>query len=71
MKAKEFEFDRNFLKHTNYKNGCHVYTGMETVSDKSGAELPESVIKLLYRIYVETAEKPEEMDEAYFVCRVR
>lgn len=51
----------------NYKNGCHVYTGMETVSDKSGAELPESVIKLLYRIYVETAEKPEEMDEAYFV----
>ena len=67
MKAKEFEFDRNFLKHTSYKNGCHVYTGMETVSDKSGAELPESVIKLLYRIYVETAEKPEEMDEAYFV----
>ena len=64
MKAKEFEFDRNFLKHTNYKNGCHVYTGMET---ESGAELPESVIKLLYRIYVETAEKPEEMDEAYFV----
>ena len=59
MKAKEFVFDRNFLKHTNYKNGCHVYTGMETVS--------ESVIKLLYRIYVETAEKPEEMDEAYFV----
>ena len=67
MKAKEFVFDRNFLKHTNYKNGCLVYTGMETVLDKSGAELPESVIKLLYRIYVETAEKPEEMDEAYFV----
>ena len=67
MKAKELEFERNFLKHTNYKNGCHVYTGMETVSDKSGAELPESVIKLLYRIYVETAEKPEDMDEAYFV----
>ena len=68
MKAKEFVFDRNFLKHINYKNGCHVYTGMETVSDKSGAELPESVIKLLYRIYVETADKPEEeMDEAYFV----
>ena len=41
---------------------------METVLDKSGAELPESVIKLLYRIYVETADKPEEeMDEAYFV----
>ena len=39
----------------------------EFVFDKSGAELPESVIKLLYRIYVETAEKPEEMDEAYFV----
>lgn len=67
MKAKELEFERKFLKHTNYKNGCHVYIGMETVSDKSGAELPESVIKLLYRIYVETAEKPEEMDEAYFV----
>ena len=67
MKAKEFVFDQNFLKHTNYKNGCHVYTGMETVLDKSGAELPESVIKLLYRIYVETADKPEEMDEAYFV----
>ena len=71
MKAKELEFERKFLKHTNYKNGCHVYTGMGTVSDKSGAELPESVIKLLYRIYVETAEKPEEVDEAYFVGRVR
>ena len=44
---------------------------METVSDKSGAELPESTIKLLYRIYVETAEKPEEIYEAYFVWRVR
>ena len=63
MKAKELEFERKFLKHTNYKNGCHVYTGMETVSDKSGAELPESVIKLLYRIYVETAEKPEESED--------
>ena len=67
MKAKELEFERKFLKHTNYKNGSHVYTGKETVSDKSGAELPESVINLLYRIYVETAEKTEEMDEAYFV----
>lgn len=33
---------------------------METVSDKSGAELPDSVIKLLYRIYAESAKQNEE-----------
>ena len=56
---KEFEFKRDFLKHTNYKNGFHVYTNMETVSDKSGNELPESVIKLLYRIYAESVKTDE------------
>ena len=55
MTAKDFSFKRDFLKHTNYKNGYHVYTGMETVSDRLGGELPESIIKLLYRIYAETA----------------
>lgn len=60
MKVKDFEFKRDFLKHTNFKNGYHVYTGMETVSDKSGEELPDSVINLLYRIYVESASQKEE-----------
>ena len=60
MKVKYFEFKRDFLKHTNFKNGYHVYTGMETVSDKSGEELPDSVINLLYRIYVESASQKEE-----------
>lgn len=60
MKVKGFEFNRDFLKHINFKNGYHVYTGMETVSDKSGEELPESVIKLLYRIYAESANNNEE-----------
>ena len=55
MIVKDFSFKRDFLRHSNYKNGYHVYTNMKTVSDKSGDELPESVIKLLYRIYAETA----------------
>lgn len=59
MKVKEFEFERHFLKHTNFKNDYHVYIGMETVSDKSGDEIPESVIKLLYRIYTEAESKNE------------
>lgn len=62
MKVKDFEFKRDFLKHTNFKNGYHVYTGMETVSDKSGEELPDSVIRLLYRIYTESASQNEETE---------
>ena len=76
MIVKEFEFKRDFLKHTNYKNGYHVYTGMETVSDKAGDGLTgmetvsdkagdgmsESVIKLLYRIYSESATGCQEME---------
>lgn len=60
MIVKNFSFKRDFLKHTNYKNGYHVYTGMGTVSDRSGEELPKSVIKLLYRIYTETANTNDE-----------
>ena len=62
MKVKDFKFKRDFLKHTNYKNGYHVYTGMETVSDKAGDELPESVIKLLYRIYSESTTQHKEIE---------
>ena len=60
MIVKSFEFKRDFLKHTNFKNGYHVYNGMDTVSDKSGDELPESLIKLLYRIYAEDAAPDDE-----------
>ena len=60
MTVKDFRFKRDFLKHTNYKNGYHVYTDMETVSDKYGKDLPESVIKLLYRIHAETADTNDE-----------
>ena len=60
MIVKNFSFKRDFLKHTNYKNGYHVYTGMGTVSDRSGEELPESVIRLLYRIHAETADTNDE-----------
>jgi hypothetical protein len=63
MIVKDFSFKRDFLKHTNYKSGYHVYTGMETVSDRSGEELPESVIKLLYRIYAETAVTDNDSNE--------
>ena len=55
MIVRNFSFKRDFLKHTNYKNGYHVYSGMGTVSDRSGEELPESIIKLLYHIYAENA----------------
>ena len=55
MTVKDFRFGRGFLKHTNFKNGYHVYTGMDTVTDRSGDELPESIIKLLYHIYAENA----------------
>lgn len=54
MIARKFEFDRSFLKYQNYKNRYHIYTDMETVSDKFGKVLPDSVIKLLYRIYTES-----------------
>lgn len=60
MVVKDFRFNRDFLKHINFKNGYHVYTGMETVSDKSGGDLPDSIIKLLYRIYAESANRNEE-----------
>ena len=60
MIVKNFSFKRDFLKHTNYKNGYHVYTDMETISDRHGKELPESVIKLLYRIYTETVNPNDE-----------
>lgn len=53
MTVKNIKFKRDFLKHTNYKNGVHVYTGMETVPDKPDSAIPESVIKLLYRIHTE------------------
>lgn len=55
MIVKDFRFGRDFLKHTNFKNGYHVYTGMDTVTDRSENELPESIIKLLYHIYAENA----------------
>lgn len=55
MIVKDFKFKRDFLRHSNYKNGYHVYNGMDTVSDKSGDALPDSLITLLYRIYAETA----------------
>lgn len=50
------------MKHTNFKNGYHVYTGMETVSDKLGDELPKSIIVLLYRIHAETADTNDESE---------
>ena len=56
MIVKDFTFKREFLKHTNHKNGYHVYTDMTTVADKAGDELPDSVIELLYRIYAESAD---------------
>lgn len=65
MIVKDFSFKRDFLKHTNFKNGYHVYTGMETVSDRSGEKLSESVIKLLYRIYAEAAAANNDNENKY------
>ena len=65
MTVKDFRFGRDFLKHTNYKNGYHVYTNMDTVSDRSGEELPESIIKLLYRIYSEAAAANNNNENKY------
>jgi hypothetical protein len=62
MTVKDFRFGRDFLKHTNFKNGYHVYTCMNTVTDRSGDELPESIIKLLYRIYAEYAEPNDKIE---------
>ena len=62
MIVKDFTFKRDFLKHTNHKNGYHVYTDMTTVADKSGDELPDSVIELLYRINAELAEPLDDED---------
>ena len=65
MTVKDFRFGRDFLKHTNFKNGYHVYTGMDTVTDRSGNELPESIIKLLYRIYSEAAAANNNNENKY------
>lgn len=65
MKVNDFKFKRDFLKHSNYNNGYHVYTGMDTVSDRSGNELPDSIIKLLYRIYAESADLNFEKENKY------
>ena len=63
MIVKDFKFKRDFLKHTNHKNGYHVYTDMATVADKAGDELPDSVIKLLYRINAKSADTIDDEDE--------
>lgn len=65
MIVKSFCFNRGFLKHTNCKNGYHVFTSMETVSDKYGDNLPDSIIKLLYRIYAEAAAQNDEFENVY------
>ncbi len=62
MTVKNIKFKRDFLKHTNYKNGFHVYTGMETVPDKPDSGIPESVIKLLYRIYSEALKQDDKLN---------
>ena len=53
MTVKKITFDRSQLKHTNFKNGYHKFDSMSTTADKEGQELPESVIKVLYKIYEE------------------
>ncbi len=60
MMVKDIQFERKFLKHSNYKNGYHVYTQMNTTSDKSDSNIPNSVIKLLYRIHSEINSKDKE-----------
>lgn len=60
MTVKNVKFERKFLKHTNYKNDYHVYKGMETIPDKPYSEIPESVIKLLYRIFSETEKQSKK-----------
>lgn len=59
MTVKNISFERCFLKHTNYKNSFHVYKGMETTADSKDTEIPESVIKVLYRIFFETQDCKE------------
>lgn len=60
MMVKKIKFRRGFLKHANYKNGYHVYEGMETVADSKEPGMPDSIIKLLYRIYDELENREEE-----------
>lgn len=54
MTVKNINFERDFLKHRNYKNGFHVYKGMETTADSKDTGIPESVVKVLFRIFSET-----------------
>ncbi len=53
MMVKDVQFERKFLRHSNHKNDYHVYTGMNTIPDKPESNIPESIIKLLYRIHTE------------------
>ena len=64
MMVKTVSFERNQLKHTNYKNGYHIYDSMTTVSDKADNKIPDSVISLLYRIYQEKVTAEQSSDES-------
>lgn len=60
MMVKDIQFNRKFLRHSNYKNDYHVYTGMTTIPDKPESGIPESIVKLLYRIHTEIIKQNEE-----------
>lgn len=52
--VRNIQFERKFLKHKNYTRNYHVYTGMHTIANRSEVEIPESIVKLLYRICLES-----------------
>lgn len=53
MNVQKISIERRQLNVRNYNRNCHIYNGIKTVPDKKGADIQQSLIKVLYEIYKE------------------
>lgn len=53
MNVQKVSIERRQLNVANYNRNYHIYSGIQTVSDKKGAEISQNFVKVLYEIYKE------------------
>lgn len=53
MNVQKISIERRQLNVRNYNRNCHIYNGIKTIPNKKGAEIQQSLIKVLYEIYKE------------------